>query len=72
MNCPRCGGFLIGEPLLLDRCVNCGHRCGDSLLDQHHKMDRQPKPSPPVILPIYDPQRRRLIAAIAKHLSDPV
>lgn len=79
MNCPRCGGFLIeeagytdeqGEPLLLARCVNCGHRCGDSVLDQHHMMDCPPEPTPDVMLPIYDPQRRRLIAAIVKHLNN--
>ena len=77
MPCPRCAGFAeridwVSEEgrLVLDRCVNCGHVFGESLLDHHHALTDPPEPRPDVQTPVYDPQHRRLLAAIAKHLNN--
>ena len=71
MTCPRCHGFSV--PVLLGfvadraiccwRCVLCGSRYGEPILDLHAKFSQFiPPPSrPEVHTPVYDPTHRRLL-----------
>jgi len=63
MACERCGGLLRevraneGDATVwLTACVNCGDRT-DSTIWYHRTLSAAPDPGPPVILPVYDPDR---------------
>ena len=64
MNCPAGSVFTFRRGLTLQcgalRCLNCGHRLGEANLDLHHGFSVPPPPHT-VILPLYDPEHRRLL-----------
>ena len=63
MTCPRCRGCPCSEWFGLHgwalRCLNCGSRFGESVLDFHHGFSIPPPPHHVETL-VYDPLHRRL------------